>query len=214
MAPKREKKGSTEKRDAILRTTLQLFLKKGYSDTSTSDICSAAKLAKPSLYYYFGSKRNLLFSLHTDHLAKVLRPYLEEAGSIADPYERLTYMIRSYVRQICLHPELKFLIHESLSIRDKYFKEIRKEWKSHYLLLLSTISELQTKGVIESTLKPSWAALFLLGMITWITFWFDFGTKDQIDQLAESAVEFGFSGLRCGGEALFPVPAKQSPREP
>jgi AcrR family transcriptional regulator len=202
MAPKKEKKSSTDKRDAILRPVLQLFLQKGYSSTSTNDICSAAKLAKPSLYYYFGSKRNLLFSIHTNHLTKVLRPYLEEAGSIADPYERLNHMIRSYVRQMCLHPEARFLIHESLSIRDKYFREVRKEWKSHYLLLRRTISELQSNGTIESTLKPSWAALFLLGMITWMTFWFDFGRKDQIDQLAESAVEFAFYGLGHARQAF------------
>jgi AcrR family transcriptional regulator len=200
MAPKREKKGSAEKKDAILRTVLQLFLKKGYSGTSTNDICSAAKLVKPSLYYYFGSKRNLLFSIHTNHLTKELRPYLEEAGSISDPYERLKYMVRSFVKQICLHPELRFLIHESLSINDKYFKEIRKEWKEHYLLLQRTISELMSNGTIDSTLKPSWAALFLLGMMTWITFWFDFERKDEIDLLAESAVRFALHGLQNSGE--------------
>jgi AcrR family transcriptional regulator len=34
---------------------------------------------KPTLYYYFGSKRNLIFSLHYDHLTKILQPYLEAA---------------------------------------------------------------------------------------------------------------------------------------
>jgi AcrR family transcriptional regulator len=200
VAPKTEKKKSAGKRDAILRTVLHLFLEKGYSGTSTNDICSAAKLAKPSLYYYFGSKRNLLFSIHTNHLINVLRPYLAEASSITDPYDRLKYIIRSYVRQICLHPELRFLIHESLSIRDKYFREIRKEWKDHYLLLRRTISELKANGTIDDTLKPSWAALFLLGMMTWITFWFDFKKKDEIDSLAESAVGLVLHGLQNSRE--------------
>lgn len=199
MAPRRKKKSSEEKKREILQTVLQLFLKKGYSGTSTSDICSAAKLAKPSLYYYFGSKRNLLFSIHANHLTDVLRPHMQEARSITDPYERLQYIVRSYAKQICLHPELRFLIHESLSIKDRYFSEIRKEWKSHYLLLRSTISELQVNGVIAGSLKPSWATLFILGMITWITFWFEFGSKDEIDALAESAVVFVLEGLKDSG---------------
>jgi electron transfer flavoprotein beta subunit len=33
--------------------------------------------------------------------------------------------------------------------------------------------------------KPSWVALFLIGMITWMTFWFDFSRKAQIDEIAE-----------------------------
>ena len=199
MAPRKKKKGSAEKKSEILQTVLKLFLKKGYSGTSTSDICSAAKLAKPSLYYYFGSKRNLLFSIHTNHLTDVLWPYMQEARLITDPHERLTYIVRSYVKQICLHPELRFLIHESLSIKDRYFSEIRKEWKSHYQLLRSTVSELQVNGTVARALKPSWAALFVLGMITWVTFWFDFGSKDEIDPLAESAVVFVLDGLRGDG---------------
>ena len=199
---KNNEKRLGEKKQEILRTVLQLFLKKGYNATSTSDICSAAKLAKPTLYYYFGSKRNLLFSLHQDHLNKDLRPYLAKAQAIEDLEQRLYYMIKVYTTMICLHPELRFLIHETLGFRDKYFLQIKKEWKNHYILLRSTISGLQAAGKIDPVLKPSWAALFLIGMMTWITFWLDFRQKEQINQIAESAAAFASHALNlCVGQA-------------
>lgn len=195
MRAKRTRKDSGKKKQEILRTVLQLFLKKGYNATSTSDICSAAKLAKPTLYYYFGSKRNLLFSLHQDHLNRDLKPYLEEARAIEDLEQRLYFMIRTYTKMICAHPELRFLIHETLGFKDKYFLQVKKEWKNHYILLRETIAGLQAAGKIDPTMKPSWAALFLIGMMTWITFWFDFKRKGQIDKIAESAVTFAAQAL-------------------
>ena len=195
MRAKRTRKDSGKKKEEILRTVLQLFLKKGYNATSTNDICSAAKLAKPTLYYYFGSKRNLLFSLHQDHLNRDLKPYLEEARAIEDLEQRLYFMIRTYTKMICAHPELRFLIHETLGFKDKYFLQVKKEWKNHYILLRETIAGLQAAGKVDPALKPSWAALFLIGMMTWITFWFDFRRKGQIDKIAESAVTFAVHAL-------------------
>jgi AcrR family transcriptional regulator len=195
MRKKRTRKDSEKKKQEILRTVLQLFLKKGYNATSTSDICSAAKLAKPTLYYYFGSKRNLLFSLHQDHLDRYLRPYLEEACAIEDPEQRLYYMIRAYTKMICAHPQLRFLIHETLGFKDKYFLQVEKEWKNHYILLQNTIAGLQAAGKVDPALKPSWTALFLIGTITWITFWFDFKRNGEIDQIAEAAASFASHAL-------------------
>ena len=195
MTKKRARKDSAKKKEDILRTVLQLFLKKGYNATSTNDICAAAKLAKPTLYYYFGSKRNLLFTLHYDHITNYLRPYMEEAASIQDPEERLLFMIRDYTKMICARPELRFLIHETLGFKDKYFAQVKKEWKSHYFLLRSTITDLQKAGRIATDLKPSWAALSLIGMITWMTFWFDFSRKEKIAEIAESAVTLASHAL-------------------
>jgi len=195
MTKKRARRDSAKKKEDILKAVLQLFLKKGYNATSTNDICTAAKLAKPTLYYYFGSKRNLLFTLHNEHVTKYLRPYLEEAANIQDPEQRLLFMIRNYTKMICAHPELRFLIHETLGFKDKYFAQVKKEWKSHYLLLRNTIADLQKAGRITTDVKPSWTALSLIGMITWTTFWFDFSRKEKINEIAESAVTLASHAL-------------------
>jgi len=188
------KKKGIQKND-ILDVAMRLFLEKGYSATSTADVCAAAGISKPTLYYYFTNKRHLFFSCHMRSIDKVLRPYIEKAAAIKDPQERLGFMIREFTRMICLNPELKILIHETMSIRDQYFDEIRKPWKQHYILLRDTIQELQSSGTLSSIVEPSRAALLLLGMITWITFWLDHSRRDQIDSIAEAAVYQGFYGL-------------------
>jgi len=51
-------------KDDILDVAMRLFLEKGYSATSAADVCAAAGISKPTLYYYFTNKRHL-FSLAT-----------------------------------------------------------------------------------------------------------------------------------------------------
>jgi len=197
MAASKRDKASQKKRDKIIQTTMRLLLKKG-SLTSTTDVCTAANVTRPTLYHYFGSKRNLLLSVHMEGIERDLKPYIAEALSISDPLKRLVYMIRTHTKNICLHPELRVLIHDTLTTKDKYFKEVKGEWKKHYVLLRDTISELRSKGTISTSVKPSMAALFVLGMLTWTTYWFDYNRKDDIDHIADQAVELVLNGLGHG----------------
>lgn len=194
MAAKQRTKRNMKK-ETILQSAMDLFLEKGYSATSTNDICSVAKINKPTLYYYFESKRHLFATHHMRHINETLTPYLEVAGSIEDPWERFVFMIRQYTKIICQHPELRVLIHETLSIKNDYFEQVRMEWKKHYLLLRDTISQLQSSGKAPPDLKPSWAALLLLGMITWITFWLDYSQQDKIHEVTETALKLALFGL-------------------
>lgn len=186
---------SSRKKEAILDVATSLFLEKGYSDTSTSDVCRKANISKPSLYHFFKSKRNLFFSCHMRSINQILKPFLDEASAIADPDKRIRFMVRDFTKMICKNPELKVLIHETMTIKDQYFKKIRDVWKEHYLLLKATISELQERGSITVDLKPSRVALFLLGTMTWITFWFDYGRVQEADEVAETALQFTLNGL-------------------
>lgn len=186
---------SQKKKKGILQKAMKLFLRKGYEATSINDICWVAKLTKPMLYYYFPGKDHLLFSIHMGVLEKIMQPYLEKAYSIKDPAMRLQTMLKDYTKIICSRPELRFLLHESLRIKDKNAAEIRKEYKKHYLLLCETISELQASGKITINHKPSWVALLLLGMISWISFWFDYNRKGQIDEIANLVMELAFHGV-------------------
>jgi len=197
VAKQKRQRASQKKKEKIMQATMQLLLKKGSSTSvSTSDICAAAYLTRPTLYHYFKSKRNLLLAVHIQSIESGLRPYLKRATSIVDPLERLVYMIHTYTKEIiCLHPELRVLIYDALIMKDKNIKNIRLEWKSHYLLLKETIAQLQLEGKIPSDVRPSWVALFVLGMLTWITYWLDYTKKSSIDSLVEEALQFILKGI-------------------
>jgi AcrR family transcriptional regulator len=184
-----------KKRVDIMLKAMKLFMSKGFDGTSTSDICWSARLTKPSLYHYFNSKNHLLFSIHMYAIENLLRPYLAEAATIKDPLERLRMMIRGYTKIILSHPELRFLLHESLTVKDKYYMEIRKEWRRLHILYRTTIVELQSAGTVAKNLEPSWSSLLLLGMISWMTFWFNYKNRERVDEVVDLVVRMGFQSL-------------------
>jgi TetR/AcrR family transcriptional regulator len=52
-----------ETRTRILEEALRLFAARGYDSVGVQEICTAGGVTKPTLYYYFGSKRGLLEAL-------------------------------------------------------------------------------------------------------------------------------------------------------
>ena len=181
--------------EKILQKALHLFLSKRYDGTSTNEICWATKITKPTLYYYYPSKKHLLYAVHLQSIKNLLQPHLDKSNALKYPLERLATMLKNYTIMICSHPELRFLLHETLNIKDEEAKEIKKEWKRHYLLLRDTIAELQANGKIRHKLKPSGSALMLLGMISWITYWFDHKRKDSTDEVAALVLDMAFHAL-------------------
>jgi AcrR family transcriptional regulator len=182
-------------REVIFKAALRLFTAKGYDATTTNDICEAAGISKPTLYYYAKSKRHLFYLLHMEMIERDLKPHLDRVSAMDNPLERLKCMIEGYEEIMCLRPELRVLIHETLAIRDNYFEEVRQMWKKHYYLLRDTISELQERGLVRNRAKPSRLALLLLGMLTWTTFWFDYDREDEIREIASTALDLALRGL-------------------
>jgi AcrR family transcriptional regulator len=50
-------------RERLLREGLRLFLRQGFADVSTRQICIAAGVTQPSLYHHFGSKEGLYLAV-------------------------------------------------------------------------------------------------------------------------------------------------------
>ena len=71
--------GFEQRRQEIIDEAARLFGERGYAATGVSDLCSAVGLGKGALYYYIGSKEELLVAIQN----RVLEPLLLSTGQIA-----------------------------------------------------------------------------------------------------------------------------------
>ncbi len=128
-----------ETRAKILNTALELFAKKGYSNTSISEIAKSAKISKGLAYNYFESKQKLM--------EEVIQILFVEIGSMfsilettKDPFEKVQVMIdlmfdwledkedfwRLYA-SLLMQAEIKETIEKiSGNFLEEMFKEIEK----------------------------------------------------------------------------------------
>ncbi len=92
-------KRGNQTKDKILQTALGLFEERGFERVTINEICKASGIGKPTFYYYFSSKDDLLkdyyeipFSLDADSVAKIL--------SAENHFERLWYSMLPMFRHV------------------------------------------------------------------------------------------------------------------
>src|SRR5262249_17217510 len=74
-------------RERILDIALDLFIRKGYAETSLHEIAAELGFSKAALYYHFESKQDILLALHirAHHATDAVRPMLQaEAGDVGE----------------------------------------------------------------------------------------------------------------------------------
>ncbi len=69
----------------ILQKALALFVAKGYEAVGVQELCDAAGVTKPTLYYYFGSKEGLFAALMQTFVEPFFRRLDEAAVYLPQP---------------------------------------------------------------------------------------------------------------------------------
>ena len=79
----------------IARAAARLFAERGYDATSVREIVEAAGVAKPTLYYYFGSKEGLAQALITAPLSTLGSTLEQIVSQVEDPVNCLEQVIEA-----------------------------------------------------------------------------------------------------------------------
>jgi AcrR family transcriptional regulator len=103
--------------DRILKKALELFSEKGYDATSVREICEAAGITKPTLYYFYGSKEGVYRAIVEGALVRFQADMIQALSGAGSLRERLVRMAQTYVEATRQDPDLaRFvmaLIHNS-----------------------------------------------------------------------------------------------------
>jgi AcrR family transcriptional regulator len=74
-------------REAIILESTKLFLANGFRGTSVQEITKAAGIARGTLYWYFGSKDEILVTIFRKFEAEFLGGLIEEVGNCNGNFE-------------------------------------------------------------------------------------------------------------------------------
>src|SRR5277367_95418 len=80
----RRERRSTETRESLFRAALDLFARKGFTETTVEDITEAADVGKGTFFNYFPSKDHILLAFGEMQFAK-LEAAVEEAKRTNEP---------------------------------------------------------------------------------------------------------------------------------
>lgn len=133
-----------ETRRRILAAARRLFVTRGYGETTIAAIARGARVAAPTVYAVFGSKRAMLFALLDEMAAAADPARLREAITAAagDPRrqlrEQIAFNARFYAAGIDLidiartvsgaEPDLREMWHEGEARRHRAEAMVVREW--------------------------------------------------------------------------------------
>ena len=98
-----------ERREQILESALNVFIKNGYNGATTVDIAKEAGISEVTLFRYFDSKKQIF----TEAIEPILVTSLKEsivASKDLDPIKKLKYILKDRIRFISDHHEVIKLI--------------------------------------------------------------------------------------------------------
>lgn len=190
-----------ERAGSIYRTAARIIYEKGFDATSMSEIADALGMTKPGLYYYVKGKKELLYSLMCfamDRLdAEVVRP----ATEIGDPAERLRSIVSCHARLLTSEREagvLAILMDEVGGLSEEQRQTIVRRKRAYFELVRDTIDDLALPGDVP-TVDPTVAAFSLLGMVMWLSRWYDRSGALSRDKVVAHLTEIALSAVGHGG---------------
>jgi len=190
------------KRDDLIRIAAQLFREQGYRATRLGDIAALAGIDRASIYYYIGSKEELL----RESMAGILGGNLAKARAIAvdkslSVSERLRQvfkvLMQSYHEN---YPQMFVYIQEQMGkvAREPtpWAKEIVRNTRQFELMVTSLIEEGMQNGEFAAVIPAKIASYALFGMFNWTHRWYTPGGTKTADEISEAFIAIFLNGIR------------------
>ena len=87
----------TERREAIVKAAIEVFLEKGFHTATTRDVCVRAGITQGTLYNYVRTKEDILYLVCDQAASRYHEVITATVAAIADPRERLVRVVRATV---------------------------------------------------------------------------------------------------------------------
>jgi AcrR family transcriptional regulator len=157
----------------LLEAAAALFAKNGFHNTPIRDLSRATGRSLSGLYYYFGTKEELLFQIQHHCYGTLLASAREAIDPAATPREKLTVFIHHHLGYFRHNMnEMKVLAHEDLTLVGEYGERILALKREYSRLLIDIVAELESELPRKSRRpSPEMTAFLLFGAMNWLYTW-------------------------------------------
>lgn len=184
-------------REELLTKAAEVFERQGFTQTRIEDIASALELKRSAVYYYFETKNDVLRAL-VEEFCEIKAQ--EHEDSIKD-------------HGLTASQKLRILLSTSIRIRtaggarvralDSIWTEMPEDIREMFEAARRRILALHVAVVKEGMeagefrrVDPRLAALAVLGIVNWTSWWYTPNGRDRVEDLQDELVTIALSGLQ------------------
>jgi AcrR family transcriptional regulator len=192
--------GYKTRRQEIVREAAKVFEEKGYEATTLNDIAERLGTDRASLYYYVGSKEELLHEIVRQVLEEnvaAAEQVMAQPGTPAEKIEGLIeYMILSFDKN---YPHMYVYVEDLARIsrqESDWARDVVKKTKRFESIVVQILDDGRKDGTFRSDLPNHISALALFGMINWTHRWYKPGSAHSAREIAETFCALFLDGYR------------------
>lgn len=173
-----------EKREAVLRTAVHLFLEQGYHRATLNEVAERLNITKPALYNYFRSKDEILFecwALGREQVTEVIAAIETEGGS---GLVRLRKLVRAYAALMATDFGASLVRFDPRDLAEKNAAVVRQGKRRIDHAFRSYIAA----GIADGSIMPcdtKLTAFAIAGALNWIGHWYQRGGALSPDAIAD-----------------------------
>ena len=176
--------------ERILDESQKLFARFGYAAVSMRQIAQAVGVEAPSIYNYFPTKQQILFTIMRDHMHDLLAAWEGQDLSNLDAAGKLDAFARFHIAFNTRRPDAVFISYMELrALDDANHKKIEGLRQEYEYALRDIIEEGMAQGQFAPD-DPHITAMSILASLTGVNTWF----REQ-GRLSKSKVEEFYARL-------------------
>jgi AcrR family transcriptional regulator len=206
------------RRQSIIDRSAKVFAQRGYHATSTIELCEANQLGKGALYYYIGSKEQLLAAIHDRVMDEVMVGADRVALAGGTPPDQLAMLGQELLDVIARYPDHVWVfLHEFPALTGENAEQFRKR-RREYERRVEAVFEAGARSGHFRPLDSRLSARAWLGMHNYTYLWLRADGRLSATELAAAFADIFVWGMaasspemsRVGADGVSPVVADAS----
>jgi len=182
-------------KEKILKQAVQLFIVKGYENTSMREIARKVGIQAPGIYHYFKSKQDILYWLDNDSWQIFQEMVLNKIKILNDPEEKIKLYITEMIRFQIAMEEKNLMTDDSISTRK--VKRRKEHDKEVFYFLRDTLGEFVAAKGLKNNINLTLATFALFAIVARVYRWYKPGGMLSLEEIIEQMIQlflFGFYG--------------------
>jgi AcrR family transcriptional regulator len=176
------------RREQIIKAAEEVFSKKDFQNSTISDVAKQAGVSDATIYEYFTSKEELLFSIPGENINEsknLLNEHLLYINGASNKLRGMIYHLLAYYQN---NPDFASISLMILRTNRKFKEtEIYNSLREHYNLIIKIIEEGIESGEFKKDINPYFVRSVILGAIEFIIIrWLMKGSTDDKTKPVES----------------------------
>lgn len=192
-SPFKRDKLRNQKQDFICQVASELFNKNGFEATSLDEVAEQLSISKPSIYYYYDNKSELLLGCYNRTLDICENLFEQAQSTVGTGLDKLCLFSEKLIIMHCssgnvaVVNDLDALPKESIEVVKKRSKQLTKD--------LESLVQLGIEDGSIRRLNVPVMTRFMMGGVNWMPKWYDDQGSAEPEDIAQIYIDFLRGGI-------------------